>query len=142
MSEKSGMFANRTQTNRKQWLYGDSLKNDAAYLWSHPHLLEKMARKSTPFFDKNQFANRRAFQVYCVVASLKIDVLRATTNGLFRQNDETQAFYPRHWPDCSGLPRMEGTERACLMELSIRCVKIAVACPEWRGLKERKELSK
>jgi hypothetical protein len=70
--------------NRKQWLYGDSLKNDAAYLWSHPHLPEKMARKSTPFFDKNQFANRRAFQVYCVVASLKIDVLRATTNGLFR----------------------------------------------------------
>jgi hypothetical protein len=92
--EKSGMFANRNQMNRKQCLCGDSLKNDAAYLWSHPHMPEKMARKSTPFFDKNQFANRRAFQVYCVVASLKIDVLRATTNGLFRQNDETQAFYP------------------------------------------------
>ena len=103
MREKSGMFANRNQMNRKQWLYGDSLKNDAASLWSHPHLPEKMARKSTPFFDKNQFANRRAFQVYCVVASLKIDVLKATTNGLFRQNDETQAFYPRHWRELQWL---------------------------------------
>jgi hypothetical protein len=101
--------------NRKQWLYGDSLKNDAAYPWSHPHLPEKMARKSTLFFDKNQFANRRAFQVYCLVASLKIDVLRATTNGLFRQNDETQAFYSRHWR------------------------RVAVACPEWRGLKVKED---
>jgi hypothetical protein len=133
--EKSGMFANRNQMNRKQWLYGDTLKNDAAYLWSHPHLPEKMARKSTPFFDKNQFANRRAFQVYCVVASLKIDVLRATTNGLFRQNDETPAFYPRHWRDCSGLPRMEGTERLERIQDAVLLDKIAVACPEWRGLK-------
>ncbi len=40
-----------------------------------------------------------------------------------------------HKPDCSGLPRMEGTESFFLAALRFLRVNIAVACPEWRGLK-------
>src|SRR6266581_1278621 len=36
---------------------------------------------------------------------------------------------------CSGLPRMEGTERGGVIWPQDCCDDIAVACPEWRGLK-------
>ncbi len=37
--------------------------------------------------------------------------------------------------NCSGLPRLEGTERLLVQSLENRLSGIAVACPDWRGLK-------